>query len=286
MKKTRIEAAITLVLMATIPVFIKFTAANTISIGLFRLGLATLLILVFFRPHRYLKECRRSMILPLISIGVLFALHWLTYFWSIKLATSSIGILGLSTYGIHLIFLGWAIRKQKPGPFDFIALTIALFGTYFIVPEFSLSNHTTFGLLLGIFSGFCFALLPILHQQYQYIHERIRIFSQFFFALLVFTFFIPWSNWYIQEADWWSLIYLAILGTFIVHSLWIRVTTRLPTIVSSLIFYLIVPMTMVISHFWLGEPMPLEKVAGAAMIILGNILSFYGRIKGRLSTKR
>lgn len=281
MKRTGIEAAITLVLMAGIPVFIKFTAANTITIGLFRLGLATVLMLVFFRPYRYFKEIKRSMILPLVSMGVLFALHWLTYFWSIKLATASIGILGMSSYGIHLIFLGWAIRRQKPGPFDLIALVIAVFGTYFIVPQFSLSNDTTLGLLLGIVSGLCFALLPILHQQYQHIHERLRIFSQFFFALLVFTFFIPWSNWHIQAADWWALLLLAIPGTFIAHSLWVRVTTHLSTIVSSLIFYIIVPITMVISHFWLEEPMPLEKVVGAAMIIFGNVLSFYGRMKGR-----
>ncbi|NJN24891.1 MAG: EamA family transporter [Cyclobacteriaceae bacterium] len=278
MKKTRIEAAITLVLMAAVPVVIKFTAANTITIGLFRLSLAAFLILLFLKPQRHIREIGKSMILPLVSIGVLFAMHWLTYFWSIKLATASIGILGMSSYGIHLIFLGWTIRHQKPGLYDFIALTVAILGTYFIVPEFSLSNNTTLGLLLGIFSGLCFAILPILHQQYQYIHEPLRIFSQFIFALLVFVFFIPWSNWHIQEVDWWALLYLAVFGTFIAHTLWVRVTTRLSTLVSSLIFYLIVPMTMVLSHFWLGETMPLEKVIGASLIVSGNVLSFYGRL--------
>ncbi len=279
MKKTGIEAAITLILMAGIPVFIKFTVANPLTIGIFRLIVATLLIFLFFRPYKQRKLIRKSMLVPLISIGILFALHWLTYFWSIKLATASIGILGMSTYGIHLIFLGWGIRKEKPGPFDFIALGIAIFGTYFIVPEFSFSNQTTIGILLGIFSGFCFALLPILHQQHQEIPERIRIFSQFFFALVVFLFFIPWADWKLQSVDWWSLVYLAIPGTFIAHSLWVRVTTRLSTVISSLIFYLIVPMTMVISHFWLAEPMPIEKIIGAVLIVIGNILSFYGRLK-------
>lgn len=281
MKKTRIEAAITLILMAGIPVFIKFTIANPLTIGIFRLSVATLLMFVFFRPDKHLGSVRKSMFFPLISIGILFAMHWLTYFWSIKLATASIGILGMSTYGIHLIFLGWVFRKEKPGLFDFLALMIAVFGTYFIVPEFSFSNQVTIGIMLGIISGFCFALLPILHQQNQGIPERIRIFSQFTFALIVFLFFIPWADWELQTVDWWSLMYLAVPGTFIAHSLWVRVTTRLSTIISSLIFYLIVPMTMVISHFWLSEPMPIEKVVGALLIVLGNVISFYGRLKKR-----
>ena len=281
MKRTGIEAAITLILMAGIPVFIKFTSANPITIGLFRLSVASLLILVFYRPMKHLKYLRKSMIFPLIAIGVLFSLHWLTYFWSIKKATASIGILGMSTYGIHLIFLGWALRKDKPGLYDFIALAIAILGTYFIIPEFSFSNSTTFGMLLGVLSGFCFALLPILHQKHQEIPEGIRILGQFFFALIVFMFFMPLAKWQLQPVDWSALLFLAIAGTFIAHTLWVRVTTRLSTIVSSLLFYLIVPLTMMISHFWLDEPMPFEKVIGAVLIIGGNVLSFSNRLKRR-----
>lgn len=274
-----IEAAITLILMAGIPVFIKFTSANPITIGLFRLGIATLLIALFLRPAKGLDQISKRTIFPLVLIGLLFSIHWITYFLSIKKATASIGILGMSTYGIHLIFLGWIVRKNKPSLFDFIALLLAIFGTYLIIPEFSFSNSTTVGIVLGIFSGFCFAALPVLHQQYQFIPERLRIFGQFFFALLVFVFFIPWTNWQLEAVDWWALLYLAIPGTFIAHTLWVRVTTKLSTTTSSLIFYLIIPMTMVISHFWLKEPMPVEKIIGASLIVIGNILSFSVKLK-------
>lgn len=275
-----IEAAITLILMAGVPVCIKFTSANPLTIGLFRLGVATALIAIFLRPRKTDRPLSKSMIIPLIVIGILFSTHWITYFLSIKKATASIGILGMSTYGIHLIFLGWVIRKNKPRIFDFIALALALVGTYFIVPEFSLSNNATIGILLAIFSGFCFALLPVLHQHYRFIPERIRIFGQFFFALMVFLFFIPLTDWNLQTVDWWALLYLAIPGTFIAHSLWVRVTTRISTTITSLIFYLIIPMTMMISHFWLDEPMPFEKIAGALLIVSGNVISMLGKVRG------
>jgi len=274
-----IEAAITLLLMAGVPVFVKFTSANPITIGLFRLTLATVLIVIFLRPSKASKSLTKSMILPLLVIGVLFSLHWITYFTSIKMATASIGLLGISTYGIHLIFLGWIIRKNKPSFYDLIALIIAIYGTYLVVPNFSLKDSTSIGILLGILSGFCFALLPILHQHFHFIPDRIRIFGQFFFAWIVFMFLFPMTNWQLRSVDWWSLLYLAVPGTFIAHSLWVRVTTRVSTIVTSLIFYLIIPMTMVISHFWLKEPMPFYKIFGAFLIVSGNLISFYGRFR-------
>jgi drug/metabolite transporter (DMT)-like permease len=272
------EAAITLVLMALVPICIKLTSATPVTIGIFRLSVATLLMLLFLRPKSFNGLLKPNILLPLFIIGFLFALHWITYFLSIKKATASIGILGTSTYGIHLIFLGWAIRNHKPGIFDFLALLLALVGTYFIIPEFSLSNDTTIGILLGVLSGFCFAALPVLHQHYAHIPERIRILGQFLFALLSFSVFFPAAEWRLQPVDWWALLYLAIGGTFIAHSLWVRITTKISTTVSSLIFYLIIPMTMAISHFWLAEPMPIEKIAGAFLIISGNVLSFGGRI--------
>jgi hypothetical protein len=38
-------------------------------------------------------------------------------------------------------------------------------------------------------------------------------------------------------------------------------------------------MTMVISHFWLKEPMPISKILGAVLIISGNVISLGGRFK-------
>ncbi len=271
------EAAISLILMAGVPVCIKFTAADTFTIGVFRLSVAILLILVFLFPFKNIGVVNRKMIFSLSMIGAVFALHWYTYFTSIKLSTASIGILGTSTYGLHLIYLGWIFRRNKPGIFDIFAVIIAIGGTWLIVPEISLANNITAGLLVAIFSGFCFALLPILHQRSQHLPDRLRTFGQLFGAWIVFMFFLPVTNWQLKPFDWWALLYLAVPGTFFSHWLWVRVTTRLTTTITSVIFYLIIPMTMVISHFWLEEEMPFQKISGAALIVSANLLSFYGR---------
>lgn len=272
------EAASTLLLMAGVPVFVKFTTAGPLTIGVFRLSIATVLFIFFFMRSSAKGRFTKKMIFPLALIGGLFAIHWITYFLGIKMATASIGLLGISTYGIHLIFIGWIVKGIRPTIYDLLALALAMMGTALIIPEFSFSNDVTLGVSIAIFSGFCFATLPVLHQHYNFIPERWRVFGQFFFAWCVFMFLLPLTSWQLESVDWWALLYLAIPGTFIAHTLWVRVTTKISTTITSLIFYLIIPMTMVISHFWLGEPMPGVKIAGAGLVVLGNLISMTSKI--------
>ena len=274
-----IEAAISLVLMSGVPVCVKFTSATALTIGLFRLSVAVLLFAFLMKPLKNIRAYPNKVLVALIPFGLVFSIHWITYFLSIKLSTASIGFLGVSTYGVHLIFLGRVIKKTKPRNIDYLALICTIAGTYLVVPEFSFSNDYTIGILLAIFSGLCFAILPILNQHYDYIPDKVRIFSQFFFAWVVFLLLYPWTSWDLNPIDWYPLLYLAIFGTVISHTLWVRVTTRISTVVTSLIFYLAIPMTMVISHFWLNEPMPIVKIGGALLIVIANIVGMSGRIK-------
>jgi drug/metabolite transporter (DMT)-like permease len=272
-----IEAGISLVLMSGVPVFIKFTDANPYTIGIVRLVIAAILIGLFMRFKREKLLINRRNLKKLALIGVIFSIHWISYFYSIKISTASIGILGASTYGIHLIFLGWIFLSQKPRILDIFTLIIAFWGTYLIIPEFSLQNNTTLGLVLSIISGLFFALLPILHQKSQFISGTQRALGQYFFAIPLFLLFISRYDFGLQISDWFSLLYLGVFGTFLAHTLWINVTTKLNTTITSLIFYIIIPITMTISYVWLGEEMKFNKLLGALMIVSANILGILSR---------
>ena len=267
-----VEAIISLVLMAGVPIFIKFTNANPYTIGIVRLVMASILIGLYmvYRKERLILSRRHFK--KQILIGILFSIHWITYFFSIKIATASIGILGASTYGIHLIFLGWVFLSSKPRIVDIFTIIIAFWGTYLIIPEFSLQNNITLGLVLSIISGLFFAMLPILHQKSQFISGTQRALGQYIFAIPLFLFFYSEFNFNLNATDWYSLLYLGIFGTFLAHTLWINVTTKLNTTVTSLIFYIIIPITMSISYYWLGEEVRLNKILGAFMIVSANIL--------------
>jgi drug/metabolite transporter (DMT)-like permease len=65
------------------------------------------------------------------------------------------------------------------------------------------------------------------------------------------------------------------------HTLWINVTTKLNTTVTSLIFYIIIPVTMTVSYFWLDEEMKFNKLLGALMIVTANIIGILSRFYTR-----
>jgi len=271
------EAAASLILMAGVPVFIKFTNANSYTIGIVRLLIATFLIglLIIYKKEKL--PFKIEYIKKLVVIGIIFSIHWITYFISIKISTASIGILGASTYGIHLIFLGWIFLKSKPRIIDIFTIAFAFWGTYLIIPEFSLKNNITLGLAISIISGLFFAMLPILHQKSKFISGTHRALGQYVFAIPLFLFFAPYYDFDLNKADWYSLLYLGICGTFMAHTLWINVTTKLNTTITSLIFYIIIPITMTVSYFWLGEEMKFDKILGALMIVTANVIGILSR---------
>jgi len=73
--------------------------------------------------------------------------------------------------------------------------------------------------------------------------------------------------------DWASLIFLAVLGTFVAHSLWTRVSSRLPTTTTGIMYYLITPSAMLLSHLILGEELSGRQQIGGAVILSAALLN-------------
>ncbi len=273
------ELIASLLFMGAVPVFIKFTSVNPYTIGIIRLLMASILmgILLLLKKEEIPYNFRT--LKNLFVIGLIFSIHWITYFFSIKISTASIGILGASTYGIHLIVLGWIFLKTKPSWIDGLAILIAFVGTYIIIPEFTFSNEITVGLFLSIISGLFFAFLPILHQRNSHLSNNVRSLGQYVFAIPLFLVFSSKFEIPYKPADIYSLLYLGIIGTFLAHTFWINVTTKLPTTFTSLIFYIVIPLTMMLSFVWLNESMTIQKITGAVLIITANVIGILRKFK-------
>jgi drug/metabolite transporter (DMT)-like permease len=217
--------------------------------------------------------------LILLSLGLLFGLHWLTFFLSIKIASAAIASIGLSTYGVHLIILGWLFRKNAVTLTDALAVILAIIGSIIVIPDFTLENNTTQGICLSVISGLFYASLPIIHQKNPQLSSSIRAFGQFLFALIFFLSFFPLTDWNLYINDWMGLLFLAVACTFVAHTLWVRVTTILSTVTTSVISYLVVPVSMLLSYGLLHEPIGFSKLSGATIIIVANLVGLSSQWK-------
>ena len=272
-RRTAIHAATALLLFGCIPVVVRSVSANAYTIGIVRLAVATfgLAALMAFRGE--LRRVPLRDLGRLAVIGLLFFGHWLTLFLGIKISSASIGAIGLSTYGAHLLILG-AFTGARVRATDIAAVATAIAGALLVVPSF---DATALGMILTSSSALLYASLPLLHQRWSHIDTRTRALGQFSFAFLFFLFFLPKAEWDLAPRDWLGLAFLAIGVTLIGHSLWVSVTTRLTPSATSILYYANIPIAILLSTLALGERLTPRTGLGAAVIVGAGVLGLASR---------
>ncbi len=271
--RTVVEAAVALFFFGCIAAAVKFVSANAITIGIARLGITIALLLPFLLFTKRLQKVSAADIRTLALMGTCFALHWLAFFFSIKVGSASVATVGLATYGVHLMVLRWIVQRSKITAIDMIVLMLAVAGSIMVIPALRVESRDATGLGLGILSGFFYALLPILQQQNTHLPALTRALGQFVFALIVFLFLWPLSDWTLTTTDWLGLIFLGVMCTLVSHTLWVKITTTLPTKTTSVIYYLFVPVSLILSVTILHEQVDGLMISGAGLIIAANILA-------------
>ena len=275
--------------MSIVPVLVKSTVANEVTISIVRLGIAFILFTPWAIFH--LKSFSKRDWISLSIIGAVFALHWFSYFTSIKLATPTISALAISTYGVQYLVLAWLFNGDRFAMIEWIAVAVCFFGCTMVVPNWSLDNDTSRGILIGLFSALLYDSLPLLHQKAvqntSILNNTLQAWGQFGFALLCFLPFWKSGNWQLQPNDWYGLIVLGVVSTVIAHGLWIKVTKELAAPHVSMMYYLYVPLAMLQSVCFLDESISTEKILGASMIVSSNIgISIYRATQVRHFSKQ
>ena len=208
----------------------------------------------------------------LLLLGLAFGVHWLLLFLSIRIANATVGAIGFSTYGVQLIVLGWLLGRSQVTGIDLAGLLLACVGTWLLIPEFDFRNDYTLGLVVGILSGFAAAILPLLHQHYADINSNLRAWGQFTFAQLVFVCCLPWARWEFQEGDWLMILYLGLGLALVGHGLWVHAVTALSTTTTSILSYLYLPLSLILSFLVLGEKLAGRSLLGVGLVLVANAL--------------
>ena len=262
-----ILAVISQLILTLVPVGIKATSANIWEIGVVRLIIACGFLAFFFKKG-ILKDIKKSYLL-----GIFFFIHWSTYAYSVKVSSPSTAVIGLSFYGIILLFYSKFFLKKNIQPIFYFFMAIAFLSTRLVV-EGDLELN---GFIWGFISSIFYAFLPIINIKNKDIPANHRAFSQFFITLPFYLIF-GFSSFEFQfdSFNWGILILLGIGGTLIGHGLWLKVTTLLPTTISGGFYYLAIPLAMIYEYLLLEIPVSLKKILGATLILFANLaILFY-----------
>ena len=257
--------------------FSKIIFLTALEITLLRSIFAVFVILaIFLWQKKSIKLSNTKDYGIVILLGVLLALHWVTYFHAMQVSSIAVGVIALYTFPIITVFLEPLFHGEKPHIKDIISALTVLFGIYLLVPEFSISNEITQGILWGVLSALFFALRNII--QGHYFKGYTARHSLFYQTLVTFIVLLPFSFEVIPEVtniQWGQLLVLGVFFTAVPHTLFAFSLLNLKAKTVSLVACVQVVYATIFAALLLGEWSELSTVIGGLIVVSAAMYESY-----------
>lgn len=257
--------------------FSKLISLTALEITLLRSIFAVFIIFaIFLWQKKSIKLSHPKDYGIVILLGVLLALHWVTYFHSMQISSIAVGVIALYTFPIITVFLEPLFHGERPHIKDVISAFTVLFGIYLLVPEFSLSNETTLGILWGVLSALFFALRNIV--QGHYFKGYTARHSLFYQTLVTFIVLLPFSFEVIPAVtniQWGQLLILGVFFTALPHTLFAFSLLNLKAKTVSLVACVQVVYATIFAALLLSEWPQLSTVVGGLIVVSAAMYESY-----------
>ena len=179
-------------------------------------------------------------LLKFVGIGILVALHWLTFYGSIKVGQSaSVTLACLATASLFTAVLEPLVTRSKFEWIELLLGVVVIFGIYLLS---GIGESYYNAIIIGIISAFLAALFSTLNKKYiagqnTLSVTTIELTSGFLFISLASPFinkFIPQTQWMPIGTYWVWLIILGLLCTSLAFALAINSLKELSAFISNL----------------------------------------------------
>jgi len=243
-----------------------------ITIGLRSLigGIALYLFLRWKKISFYVEGRDRKTI---FFGGLLLGLHWITYFYALRLSNVAIGMLSLFTYPAITAILEPLFLKTRILKIHLILSILVLVGIYFLVPDFDIQNDDFKAVGFGVFSALCYATRNIIMKtKINYYDGSLLMAYQLLIITVVlspFAFFLDMSS----VVDYLpATILLALLTTAIGHTLFLHSLKHFSTVTASIVSCIQPVYGIIIGMIFLQEYPKTTTIIGGAIIIFTVII--------------
>ncbi len=180
----------------------------------FRMLLAVGFIILFMAYKKTNFVVPRKTIFGFLLLGLVIALHWLTFFKAIKVSNVSVTLACLSTGAFFTSFLEPILYRRKVIWYEVLFGLVVVSGLYII---FNVEGDYYLGIILALTSAFLSALFSVINGKYAKMYDSTVIsFYELTGGVLCFSVYLLLSNSFskeffiLQPSDW---IYLLILSS-------------------------------------------------------------------------
>lgn len=209
--------------------------------------------------------------------GILLAVHWVLFFWSIQVSSVAVGLVTFSSFPLFVTFMEPVVFKEALNRRDIYTAAAVFIGICLVVPDIDLSNQTTFGALLGILSGLTFAVLALVNRKNARVSDPVAVafFQNTFAALCLVLPIVLLHPPAPPSGDLPALIFLGVVCTALSHTLFISSLKQIRAQTASVITGLEPVYGIVLAFFILHEIPAFNTFAGGVIIISATVAAGY-----------
>ncbi|MDR8522371.1 MULTISPECIES: DMT family transporter [Shewanella] len=269
-KKTGLlELHFAVLLFGGTALFSKLIPLSALDITLLRCVVAaTVLALIVKLSKQSIRLNAANDYLIAIGLGIIVSLHWVTYFASMQLSSVAIGMIAFFTYPVMTVLVEPMVTNTKLKFADIISGITVLIGVYLLIPEASLGNDVTLGILIGILSAALFTARNLLHKRYfsAYSGQQAMLYQ----TAVAVIFLAPWLSVdpsTIEQNVWWLIVLLGVVFTAAPHALFTSALRLLSAKTVGLVSCLQPFYGAVLALILLGEDLAINTVIGGTLVV-------------------
>jgi len=239
-----------------------------------RASLAALLLFALcFWQGINLSEWNKKDLPIFLGGGILMTIHWVSYFYSLQLASVAICVLAIFTYPVITSVLEPLILKTKFEKIHILLGLMTLAGIYFLEPNIDFSGSNFKAICLGILSATAYALRNILMKKSIGNHNGSKLmFIQVVIASIILSPFLITKGIGNIAEQWWVVLLLALFTTVIGHTLFLMSFKRFSVTSASILSCTQPVFGIILAMIFLGEYPALTTFIGGGLILTAVII--------------
>ncbi len=246
----------------------------------YRMFLAIITLFIYLKYKGEPLDVTRKELLAFFGVGLIIALHWVTFYGAIKLSNVSVTLGCFATTTLFTSFQEPFFQRKRINFFEVLVGLIIIAGLYLI---FKFETQYTLGIMVALLSAFLAGLFTVLNKKLVAKHTAIKIsFYEMIGGLLGLSIYITASGRGIiapfalpSPADFFYLVLLATVCTAFAHTVQVDVMKHLSAFTVTLTINLEPVYGIVMAFFIFGET---EKMTTGfylgTLIILLSVIGF------------
>jgi drug/metabolite transporter (DMT)-like permease len=279
MKKALVQLHIAVFLAGFTAILGKLITLNEGLLVWFRLLITVVTLAVILYLKKMLKRIPAGDMLKIFGVGAVVAIHWVTFYGSVKYANVSVALVCFSATGFFTAFFEPLILNRRISLIEVGLGLMAIAGIYII---FDFHPQYKLGVLFGIVSAMGSALFPIFNKQLLTRYSpRVLTFYElgggFFVLTLLLYFYLQYfpAAYYLPTlTDWIWLLVLAWLCTVLSFDLQLNALKKISAFTANLTYNLepVYGIVLAFIFFRENEHLNREFYIGVGLILLAVVL--------------